>query len=145
MRTLICLLLATAIIHAADKVDAKAALDGREFSVQMTDNGAALDRDRIVFAAGKAEEPEVRQRYGFEKAAYTAAPADKKGGISFTVTMTSGEHGQIVLAGKITGHEITGTRTWTKAGKPAIVHQFTGKEQESAPPPSDRSKKKPAR
>jgi hypothetical protein len=102
----------------------------RRFDVTFTEDGKAQDADILVLADGKLALPGLGQRYAFAPAACKAKPG-KGGAVTFTATLTSAQHGSLAVAGTVTGHTVTGTRTWSKPGKPPIVHQFTGDERDA--------------
>jgi hypothetical protein len=51
-----------------------------------------------------------------------------KNKVMFRFTMTSAEHGDLLFEGTVQGKAIQGKRTWSKPGKPPIVHRFTGQQ-----------------
>jgi hypothetical protein len=110
-----------AALHAAQAPS----LDGRTIAVAFTDGqGKAQDKDELVFAKGTLALPALDKRYHFAAAPCTVTTEPK--GTAFTATLTSQEHGRIVIAGTIAGGTATGTRTWLKNDKDPIVHAFTG-------------------
>ena len=83
--------------------------------------------DILIFANGLGECKKAAKAYGYEKKSYEATQA--KGVVNFTFTMESGKHGSLTFKRQIEGERITGQRIWSKPGKDAIVHNFTGKKQ----------------
>jgi hypothetical protein len=121
MRILVFCLALVATLHAAQAPS----LDGRTIAVAFTDErGKAQDTDELVFAKGALALPALDKRYHFAAAPCTVTRDAK--GAAFTATLTSEEHGRIVIAGTIAGGTATGTRTWLKNDKDPIVHAFTG-------------------
>ena len=133
-----CVLLLAGSLGAADRPAPKsgaetttATLDGRRFSVQFTDAaGAKQDTDTIEFRDGRLVLPGIAKRYGFAAGTYRVASVP--GGSTITATLVSDKHGQVEISQSIPSSAkpgqpaISGTRTWTKGGKDAIVHQLTG-------------------
>jgi hypothetical protein len=121
---LVCLSL-SAMAHAA-QVTARGLLDGTTISAAFVDKaGQKQGDDSLVFTAGALEASGLRKAYAFEPAPYTTEKA-KDGTISFKATLTSTEHGSLVIEGTIAKQAITGKRTWSKPGKPPIEQTFTG-------------------
>lgn len=121
---LICLSM-SAVVHAAQAA-AHGLLDGTTISAAFVDtSGKKQGEDSLIFAGGVLEAPGIRKAYAFEPASYTTEKG-KDGIVSFKATLTSTEHGSLVIEGTITKQAITGKRTWSKPGKPPIEHAFTG-------------------
>lgn len=110
-------------LGAAEKA-AKGLLDGTTIAVAFVDaKGKPQGTDSLVFAAGTLELPGIRKAYAFEPAIYTAEK-DKDGTIAFKATLSSAEHGALLVEGKVVKGVATGKRVWSKPGKPAIEHAF---------------------
>jgi hypothetical protein len=120
------LALFTCTCAIADLGAATGALDQQVFAVAFVDEAKARQgEDQLRFDDGKLVLPGIRKRYGFEPSTYTTKPT-ADGGLSFTATLTSAKHGSLAVSGTIVRDQATGTRTWSKGGKDAIVHAFTG-------------------
>ena len=112
----------TPAVRAADS----GPLDGVTASVAFSDKaGKKQGSDKLVFAAGKLALPGLQKQFAFTPAAYTVVQ-DKDGTVEFKATLTSTEHGSLAISGKIAKQQVTGTRSWSKPGKEAIEHSFSG-------------------
>ena len=106
---------------------AAAPLDGQRFAIELKEGEKPQGKDTIVFAAGIGDCLTAGAKYKYEKGAYTVTKAKTGKSLSFTFTMISVEHGQLVFTGTVTGEEIEGTRTWSKPDKQPTIHHFTGR------------------
>jgi hypothetical protein len=127
----LCALLAwwPAALHAATATPAQS-LDGRTFAIDLIedDTGKAQGKDTVVFANGSGDCETSGRKYGYAKGLCTVLKGKAKGEVTFRFTMTSAEHGDLLFEGTVQGKAITGKRTWSKPGKPPIVHRFTGQQ-----------------
>lgn len=111
---------------------AQGPLDGTRFGIDFAANKddpphRPAGSDILLFDKGLGECKKAGKAYGYEKKSYEATQV--KGVINFTFTMESGKHGSLTFKGQIQGDNIAGQRIWSKPGKDAIVHNFTGKKQ----------------
>ena len=111
---------------------AVATLDGRQFAIALVeaDTGKAQGTDVLSFAAATGECQAAAQKFGYAKGLCTVAKAANgpAGGLSFRFTMSSAEHGELRFQGVVKGEVVEVTRTWSKPGKSAIVHRFSGQQ-----------------
>lgn len=106
-------------------------LDGRTFPIDLVedDSGKPQGKDTLVFASGSGECQTAGTKYGYAKGLCKVMKGKNKDELLFRFTMTSPEHGDLLFEGTVQGKSITGKRTWSKPGKPPIVHRFTGQGQ----------------
>ena len=122
----ICLLCLSGIGAAPAAEAASGLLDGMTIEASFVDAaGKKQGDDKLVFASGKLDAQALHKAYAFEPAAYTALK-EKNGTLSFTATLTSAEHGSLVVEGRLAKRAASGKRTWSKPGKQPIEHAFTG-------------------
>lgn len=121
----VCAMLLTPFLSAASAPS----LDGRTFAITLVEEGSGKDqgKDVLAFAGGQGECQAAGRKYGYTKGMCTVTKA--KDGLAFRFAMTSPEHGELVFEGVVQGKAVQGTRTWSKPGKTAIVHRFTGQQQ----------------
>lgn len=116
-------------IHAA----VTPTLDGRSFTIDLVEEAGGkaegTGKDTLRFADGFGDCGHASKSYGYAKGMYKVMKGKNKDQMLFRFTMTSAEHGELLFAGTVQGRTITGTRTWSKPNKPAIVHRFTGQQQ----------------
>ena len=103
-------------------------LDGRSFVIELVehDSGKAQGKDTLVFAEGFGDCQAAGKKYGYAKGLSTVVKGKAKGELAFRFVMTSAEHGELLVEGTIQGKTVQGKRTWSKPGKTAIVHSFSG-------------------
>ena len=99
-------------------------LDRSSFAIQLTGEGKGQGSDVLAFVGGEGDCATSGKKYAYAKGAYKAEKQGKAW--NFRFTMSSAEHGDLAFEGKITADGVTGTRTWSKPGKPPIVHTFIG-------------------
>ncbi len=115
---------ATVIGTNLNTASADETLDGRSFSVELTEaskNEAA--RDELIFKDGTFFSAECEQ-YGFTPAPYESKPKD--GAVLFKSTLTSSKEGKTEWEGSVMGDEISGTMFWSKEGQDPIIYTYKG-------------------
>jgi hypothetical protein len=99
------------------------ALDGKSFTVTMTEQGGEEQPDTLIFADGTFDSVACRE-YGFGAAPYQA---EKKGDAwTFSAETRSEEEGVARWKGTVTGETVEGTMEWLKPGQDAIRYEFSG-------------------
>jgi hypothetical protein len=103
-------------------------LDGRSFVIELveSDSGKAQGKDTLVFAEGLGDCQAAGKKYGYAKGQSTVVKGKAKGELTFRFVMASAEHGELLFEGTVQGKSVQGKRTWSKPGKTAIVHSFSG-------------------
>lgn len=105
--------------------DAKGALDGKSYSVDMNKKGdAKSEKDGLVFKDGTFRSTGC-DAYGFTAVAYQTKPG-ADGATEFTATATSAKEGKMEWKGVAKGDTVEGTAVWTKDGQPAEDYVFKG-------------------
>ncbi len=99
-------------------------LDGRTFSVELTETGKnEATTDELIFKDGTFFSTEC-EKYGFTPAPYESK--SKAGVVMFKSTLTSGKEGKTEWEGAVTGDEISGTMFWTKEGQEPVIYSYKG-------------------
>ncbi len=99
-------------------------LDGRSFSVELTETGKnETTEDELIFKEGTFFSSGCEQ-YGFTPAKYESRTKD--GVILFKSTLTSGKEGKTEWEGAVTGDEISGTMFRTKEGQDPVIYTYKG-------------------
>jgi uncharacterized protein YfiM (DUF2279 family) len=129
MSRLLLLLVLSAVLAPLLSAAAAPSLDGRSFAIALVEDGSGKDqgKDVLAFAAGLGECQTAGRKYSYAKGMYTVTKA--KDGLAFRFSMVSAEHGELTFEGVVQGKAVQGTRTWSKPGKTAILHRFTGQQQ----------------
>jgi hypothetical protein len=119
------LALSLSIISAqVDTAVADDSLDGKSFSVEMTDTGTKeATKDELVFNDGTFMSTECEQ-YGFTPGAYESK--SKGGAVLFESTLMSDKEGKAEWEGSVQGGNITGTMIWTKEGQDPVIYTYEG-------------------
>jgi hypothetical protein len=119
------LALSISIIGArVDTAVADDSLDGKSFSVELTDTGTKeATEDELVFKDGTFMSTECEQ-YGFTPGEYESK--SKGGAVLFESTLMSDKEGKAEWEGSVQGGNITGTMIWTKAGQDPIIYTYEG-------------------
>lgn len=95
-------------------------LDGKTFTVTVTDPQKKADPDTLVFAKDTFDSTLCAQ-WGFRPAAYTVG-ADG----TVTADQASATEGSSHWSLKVTGDRIDGSMDWSKAGQATIHYVVTG-------------------
>jgi len=99
-------------------------LDGRSFSVELTETGKnETTEDELIFKEETFFSSGCEQ-YGFTPARYESRTKD--GVILFKSTLTSGKEGKTEWEGAVTGDEISGTMFRTKEGQDPVIYTYKG-------------------
>ncbi|KAB2834774.1 MAG: hypothetical protein F9K51_01305 [Candidatus Dadabacteria bacterium] len=99
-------------------------LDGRSFSVELTETGKnETTEDELIFKEETFFSSGCEQ-YGFTPARYESRTKD--GVILFKSTLTSGKEGKAEWEGAVTGDEISGTMFRTKEGQDPVIYTYKG-------------------
>ncbi|HSC33822.1 MAG TPA: hypothetical protein VLG45_00985 [Thermodesulfobacteriota bacterium] len=107
-----------------DAASADDSLDGRSFSVELTEaNKNETTKDEMIFKDGTFFSAECEQ-YGFTPAPYESRSKD--GAVMFKSTLTSGKEGKTEWEGSVKGDEISGTMFWSKEGQDPIIYSYKG-------------------
>lgn len=113
------------VIFAQTTVYADNSLDGKTFSVKVSENGKdgeARD-DELIFKDGTFFSTDCEQ-YGFSPAAYES---QTRGDITmFGSLLKSEKEGEAWWEGKIEGDSVEGRMVWVKKGQDQIVYKFKG-------------------
>jgi len=119
--------LALSLSFIGARVDTAAAddsLDGKTFSVELTNTGTKeTANDELVFKDGTFMSTECEQ-YGFTPGAYESK--SKGGAILFESTLMSDKEGKAEWEGSVQGGNITGTMIWTKDGQNPVIYTYEG-------------------
>ena len=126
--TLAVLILLTSLFiigNTTDNALAGESLDGRTFSIEVTEYGGDSQPkdDVLIFKDGNFSSTDCKQ-YGFDEAIYESAT--KGGTILFEATTKSEKEGIIEWEGKVTGNNIAGNFMWTKQGQEPIFYTYKG-------------------
>ena len=98
-------------------------LDGKKFSIQLMQGDKPDAKEAIVFDNGMMDPLDCHQ-YGFTATAYQAK---NSGNMLTWVCITKSEkEGTMAWQGKITGDQIDGSVSWSKAGQATINYTFKG-------------------
>lgn len=107
-----------------DAASADDSLDGRTFSVELTETSKnEASGDELIFKDGTFFSTECEQ-YGFTPAPYESK--SKAGEVLFKSTLTSGKEGKTEWEGSVKGDEISGTMFWSKEGQDPIIYSYKG-------------------
>lgn len=102
----------------------KGALDGKTFTINMTDPQKKSGSDTLTFAGGQFISDGCKQ-YGFGNAPYSATKT--KDGWSFSVTAASKKEGVNRWSGTVKADgTISGQLVWSKTGQKDIHYTFSG-------------------
>ncbi len=130
-------------------------LAGRAFEISCKAPDGKEEKDTLVFTATDADATACHA-YGFGNGAVSYAPnaatiTDAKNdkatkdnvtqtgnGVVFSFTTTSAKEGTIVWKGAVIGAAVSGTMSWTKAGK-TTAYTFTGTESEKKERQADKT------
>ena len=115
--------LAIVAMSAAVVAQEGAALDGKQFSIQLADASGESHPDVLVFVDGTFESTDCTQ-YGFTAATY--ATSSEGDAVSFTAIATSPAEGSMTWTGQITGQAVEGHVTWSKEGQASVEYSFSG-------------------
>lgn len=100
------------------------ALDGKTFSVDLTDTGTKeAAKDELVFKDGTFMSTECEQ-YGFTPGEYETKSKD--GAVLFESTLMSDKEGKAEWEGSVQGGNVTGTMIWTKDGQDPAIYTYEG-------------------
>lgn len=117
----VCASLISSSLNAAS---AGETLDGRTFTVGLTETGKnETTEDELIFKDGTFFSTGCEQ-YGFTPAGYEAR--SKGGVLMFKSTLTSDKEGKTEWEGAVTGDEISGTMFWTKEGQEPVIYTYKG-------------------
>ena len=115
----------TAFTTQAFSQQMQAALDGKQYKIELMKDGTLDSKETLVFDQGTMDPLNCHQ-WGFTTSKYEAK---NSGALStFHVTCKSDKEGTMTWQGKVTGQEIEGTVVWDKTGQNAIRYTFKGKE-----------------
>ncbi len=117
----VCASLTGANLNAALADDS---LDGRSFSVELTETGKnEATMDELIFKDGTFLSTGC-EKYGFTPSQYESK--SKAGVVMFKSTLTSGKEGKTEWEGAVTGDGISGTMFWTKEGQEPVIYSYKG-------------------
>jgi hypothetical protein len=119
-----------AVAPALAQEASAAALDGRTFTVSVTEQGKTeATTDTLIFATGTFRSTACDE-YGFTAAPYATSEGEM--GLEFSATASSETEGTIAWTGTVEGDAIHGSFTWTKEGQDAIVYSYEGSLSEAS-------------
>jgi hypothetical protein len=108
----------------AAAVKAAGALDGKSFSIDVTEKGKeGSEKDALVFKDGLFRSPGCDQ-YGFAEAPYSTTAEGEV--ITFQAVATSEKEGEIHWIGSVHGDQVEGSFIWKKAGQDTLEYSFKG-------------------
>jgi hypothetical protein len=103
---------------------AKDSLDGRSFSIELTEtNKNEASKDELIFKDGSFFSTGC-EKYGFSPASYESK--SKGDAILFESTLNSDKEGKTEWEGSVKGDKITGTMIWSKVGQDPIIYTYMG-------------------
>lgn len=108
-----------------DSAFADSSLDGKTFSVQLSEHGKKGEPtdDELIFKDGTFFSTDCEQ-YGFGSSPYeTRTKGDL---ILFKSTLTSEKEGKGEWEGRVSGDKISGLFIWSKAGQDPIIYEYEG-------------------
>lgn len=112
------------ITARVDTAVADDALDGKTFSVDLTDTGTKeTAKDELVFKDGTFMSTECEQ-YDFTPGEYESKT--KGGAVLFESTLMSDKEGKAEWEGSVQDGNITGTMIWTKEGQDPVIYTYEG-------------------
>jgi len=125
--SILIFVLALSLSVISARVDTAAAddsLDGKAFSVVLTDTGSKeTTNDELVFKDATFMSTECEQ-YGFTPGAYESKT--KGDTVLFESTLMSDKEGKAEWEGSVQGGNITGTMIWTKEGQDPVIYKYEG-------------------
>jgi hypothetical protein len=132
-RRLVALSLLAALVAVAPAAVAQdaptGALDGKTFTVSVTEQGKEPTPDTLTFTAGTFRSTACDE-YGFGAASYTTSESD--GTVQFSASATSDTEGAITWSGTITGDAVSGSFVWEKEGQDPISYTYEGSLSEAS-------------
>lgn len=134
--------LSLTVIGLGHNAAADDSLDGKSFSVQITEHGKSGDptADTLTFEGGNFMSSDCEQ-YGFTPAAYETKT--KGGATLFKSTLMSEKEGKAEWEGAVKGDKIRGTFIWTKEGQDPIVYTYLSTPENAAAPADDNPDQEP--
>lgn len=97
------------------------ALDGRTFTILMSEDGEDPVENVLTFAGGHLES-ELCREHGFHAAPYEAEPNEDRS-IAFTCRMANGDV-RTLWRGTVKDDKIAGTAETTQPGEDPVLHTF---------------------
>jgi len=104
-------------------------LDGKTFTVSVTEQGNEPTPDTLTFTAGTFRSTACDE-YGFTAAPYITTESD--GTVQFSAAATSDTEGTITWSGTVSGDAVSGTFLWEKKGQDAINYTYEGSLSQAA-------------
>lgn len=121
---LFCVFFSAATDDAA-KASEEGSLDGRTFTVKVTEEGRDEEgsNDELIFKDGTFFSSECEQ-YGFSPAPYSESSGS--GATTFESTLVSAKEGETRWKGSVTGDRISGSFVWSKEDQSPITYSYEG-------------------